>query len=132
MNTYERGLEKNRKWDAVNNKYETCSTEFFKSSGGACLATYENCEINKNRTALSLPKTALTTWNPSNKKFKKQGAVSAGSRLERLKLDTIRSANSKCNKGERCITVDCEKIPKGPYFAGKPRYTGWRMNKNFE
>lgn len=130
MNTYERGLEKNRQWDSKNNKFITGQVEFFKSSGDACLATYENCVIDKNSVALSLPTTAITTWNPNNKKFKKQGAVSAGSRLERLKLDTIKSANSKCKKGERCVEKDGEKIPIGPYFAGKSRFTGWMYNKD--
>ena len=124
MNTYERGLEKNRKWDAVNNKYESCTTEFYKSSGNACVDC-EDCSPNTCK-----PNEAKTIWKPNNKKFKKQGAVSAGSRLERLKLDTIRSANSKCKKGERCVTVDCEKIPNGRYFAGKPRFTGWMYNKD--
>lgn len=124
MNTYERGLEKNRKWDAVNNKYESCPTEYYKSSGNAC-DDCEDCSSNSCK-----PNQAKTIWKPNNKKFKKQGAVSAGSRLERLKLDTIRSANSNCKKGERCVTVDCEKIPKGRYFAGKPRFTGWMYNKD--
>ena len=124
MNTYERGLEKNRKWDSVNNKYESCPTVFYKSSGNACVDC-NDCSPNTCK-----PNQAKTVWKPNNKKFKKQGAVSAGSRLERLKLDTIRSANSKCKKGERCVTVDCEKIPNGTYFAGKPRFTGWMYNKN--
>lgn len=121
MNTYERSLEINRKWDASNNKYESCPKDFYKSSGDACL----NCDDKQIKSKYS-----KTVWKPNNKKFKKQGAVSAGSRLERLKLDTIRSSNSKCKKGERCVTVDCEKIPKGPYFAGKPRFTGWIYNKD--
>lgn len=121
MNTYERSLEINRKWDSVNEKYESCPKEFYKSSGDACL----NCDNKQIK-----PKFSKTVWKPNNKTFKKQGAVSSGSRLERLKLDTIRSANSKCEKGERCIVVDCEKIPKGKYFAGRPRFTGWMYNKN--
>ena len=124
MNTYERGLEKNRKWDSENNKYESCTTEFHKSSGDACV----DCGGCTNN--FCKPNQAKTIWKPNNKKFKQQGAVSAGSRLERIKLDTIRSANSKCKKGARCKTVDCEKIPTGRYFAGKPRFTGWIYNKN--
>ena len=69
-------------------------------------------------------------WKPNNKKFSKQGAVSSGSRLERLKLDTIKSANSKCYKNNTCIEKDGEKIPTGRYFAGKPRFTGWMYNKD--
>ena len=85
--------------------------------------TIANVSVSENRCIKN-----QTVWKPSNKKFKKQGAVSAGSRLERLKLDTIKSANSKCGKDNRCITKDCEKIPNGPYFAGKPRFTGWIYN----
>lgn len=129
MNTYERGLEKNPQWNPQTKEFIKCVNTYFKSSGGACLATFKNCEdAKKNKTSLRLPSTVLTTWKPNNNKFKKQGAVSAGSRLERLKLDTIKSANSKCAKGQRCDTIDCEKIPNGVYFAGKPRFTGWIYN----
>lgn len=128
MNTYERGLEKNRMWDPKTKKFLKCQKLFHKSSGDACLANNKFCNIDKNPEARRLPKTALTVWNPSNKKFKVQGAVSAGSRLERLKLDTIKSANSKCAKGARCDTIDCEKVPNGVYFAGKPRFNGWMYN----
>lgn len=84
---------------------------------------------------------SVTVWKPSNSKFKVQGAVSAGSRLERLKLDTVRAANSKCPKGKRCRKGTCPncslshrdkgacgRYGKGPYFAGKPRFTGWIYN----
>jgi hypothetical protein len=42
-------------------------------------STSGNCESTCNKTH----------FNPSNKKFAQQGAVTSGSRLERLKLDTI-------------------------------------------
>ena len=76
-------------------------------------------------------KNSITVYKPSNKKFSVQGAVSGSSRLERLKLDTIKSANSKCRKKDaRCETrgICGEKYGKGPYFAGKPRFTGWMFN----
>ena len=63
--------------------------------------------------------------NVNNNKFKVQGAVTSGGRLERLKLDTIKAANSKCRKGKRC---DINGNGNGPYFAGKPRFTGWMFN----
>jgi len=69
-------------------------------------------------------KNAVTVWKPNNSKFKVQGAVSSGSRLERLKVDTLRAANSKCRKGQRCK----DGTGKGPYFSGKPRFTGWMFN----
>ena len=78
----------------------------------------------------------VTIYKPNNKKFSKQGAVSSGSRLDRLKLDTIKSANSKCKKGkERCKIIKSKfidggfyKVPKGKYDAGRPRFTGWMFN----
>ena len=79
---------------------------------------------------------AKTIYKPSNKKFSHQGAVTSGGRLERLKLDTIKSANSKCIKGKKCITIPSKfvglnktyKYPNGKYDAGKPRFTGWMFN----
>lgn len=115
MNTYERGLEHN----AIAPR-ENCSDQltYRKSGGTSCVS----CGANIN-----MPKHSTTIWKPNNKKFKKQGAVSSGSRMERLKLDALRAANSKCVKGRRCRTVGCEQIPTGPYFAGKPRFTGWKQ-----
>ena len=79
---------------------------------------------------------AKTIYKPSNKKFSNQGAVTSGGRLERLKLDTIKSANSKCIKGQKCITIPSKFVglkktyqyPNGKYGAGKPRFTGWMFN----
>ena len=83
----------------------------------------------------------ITIYKPNNRKFSKQGAVTSSGRLERLKLDTIRTANSKCPKGmppnhPRCRTIVGRNgtstqtflAPKGPYLAGRPRFTGWIYN----
>jgi len=77
----------------------------------------------------------VTIYKPNNKKFSKQGAVSSGSRLDRLKLDTIRASNSKCVKGKRCKEIKSSfidggvyKVPNGKYDAGRPRFTGWMFN----
>jgi hypothetical protein len=90
-----------------------------KSSGGDC--------GNKSNN--------VTIYKPNNKKFSKQGAVSSGSRLDRLKLDTIRASNSKCIKGQRCKIIPSKfidggsyKVPNGKYDAGNPRFTGWMFN----
>jgi len=80
-----------------------------------------------------------TIYKPNNRKFSKQGAVTSSGRLERLKLDTIRTSNSKCPKGPghpRCRTIVGRNglstqtflAPKGPYLAGRPRFTGWMYN----
>ena len=62
-----------------------------------------------------------TTWKPNNDKFKVQGAVSSSSRLDRLKLNTIRGEKT-------CQDARGEIYCKGVYFAGKPRFTGWIYN----
>ena len=78
LNTYERGLEHNK----------TSGGKFVKSTGSAC--DISCCNINNN-----------TIWKPNNKPFKVQGAVSSSSRIDRLKLETLRVANSKCNKQKK-------------------------------
>jgi len=55
------------------------------------------------------------TWKPNNKKYGVQGAVSSSSRIDRLKLDTIRGSK-KCSNN-----IDCG----GKYFAGKSRHNGY-------
>jgi len=138
MNTYERGLERNlpTQGDLNSNcpkgkkckkslyRNSTCceKSQYRKSGGNAC------CLPTNNPSANLLSKNAVTVWKPNNKKFKVQGAVCAGSRMERLKLDTIRSANSKCKNGETNERCDKHGNGKGKYFAGKPRFTGWMYN----
>lgn len=97
-------------------------------SKGTCYAS-SKCVAN-------VTKHNVTIYKPNNRKFGKQGAVTSSGRLERLKLDTIKYANSKCKiNADRCKTIVTTsglngknkitwKVPKGPYFAGKPRYTG--------
>ena len=108
---------------------KTSTTGFIP--GIATLATtigVGDCRSNKSNL--------VTIYKPNNKKFSKQGAVSSGSRLDRLKLDTIKSANSKCKKGKgRCKIIKSKfidggfyKVPKGKYDAGQPRFTGWMFN----
>jgi hypothetical protein len=138
MNTYERGLERNlptqgdlnsncRKDKKCKNSLypnSTCceKSQYRKSGGNAC------CLPTNNPSTNLLSKNAVTVWKPNNKKFKVQGAVCAGSRMERLKLDTIRSANSKYKNGETNERCDKHGNGKGKYFAGKPRFTGWMYN----
>ena len=94
--------------------------QFSKNAGSVTYVNLANPLVQASKP----PKNAVTVWKPNNNKFKVQGAVTSGGRMERLKLDTIRSANSKCKKGQRCK----DGIGKGPYFAGKPRFTGWMFN----
>ena len=99
LNTYERGLEHNKRSDG----------KYIKSTGSAC-------DISCCNT---------TVWKPNNEPFKVQGAVSSSSRIDRLKLETLRVANSKCNN-----PCDNNNVGKGKYFAGKPRFDGWMFNRN--
>jgi hypothetical protein len=77
-----------------------------------------------------------TIYKPNNRKFSKQGAVTSSGRLERLKLDTLKRANSRCSTPNACRTITATnglhtktyKTGKGPYFAAKPRFTGWMFN----
>ena len=64
----------------------------------------------------------------NNKKFYKQGSVESSTRLERLKLQTIRG-QSNCPPGSRSQTTNSQ--CNGDYFAGKPKYNDINMiNKN--
>ena len=68
-----------------------------------------SCEINECNTV-----NHSVIWKPNNEKYNVQGAVPSSSRLDRLKLDTIRGSK-KCDNNDKC---------NGMYFAGKPRYYG--------
>jgi hypothetical protein len=119
--SFERSLEKIGSCNKdANGK---CTYEYDKSS---CCPT---CAVGKS--------CKKTIYKPNNKKFSKQGAVSSGSRLDRLKLNTIRSArsggiigkdNKRCNIDKK--KAECKDgIPKGKYFAGKPRFTGYYQRR---
>ena len=119
----------------MNIKLNNCKNTIENINGVEVKGQNGNNISNGNASAIGLlkintanvkpPKNALTVWKPNNNKFKVQGAVTSGGRLERLKLDTIKAANSKCRKGRRC---DINGNGNGPYFAGKPRFTGWMFN----
>jgi hypothetical protein len=76
----------------------------------------KKCEINDCTT-----KDHKVIWKPNNKQYNVQGAVSSSSRIDRLKLDTIRGS-------KRCDTTNTSKC-NGKYFAGQPRYYG--VGKSF-
>ena len=123
LNTYEKNLEINEPIDTNSCLIGNCTkTNYVKSSGLACkYCSSEKC--NNNRMV-------NTIWKPNNNKFKVQGSVSSGTRLDRLKLDTIKVANSKC-KDNMCKTLsNGDKIGRGKYFSGKPRFDGWMFNKS--
>lgn len=113
-----------------------------KDANGKCLNRYNKggcyCCMDCSDKPVNNKANVVTIYKPNNKKFSKQGAVTAGSRLERLKLDTLRASNSKCIKGQRCKEIKSKfedsnkvyKYPNGPYFAGQPRFTGWMFNKS--
>tara|TARA_B100001063_G_C16774188_1_gene563874 strand:+ start:1694 stop:3094 length:1401 start_codon:yes stop_codon:yes gene_type:complete len=141
--SYERSLEKNRMDTTASSKCQVFnkSVQCCDKPTGSC-----NCNASKRCSSRVLSK---TIFKPNNKKFQVQGAVSSGSRLDRLKLDTIRKADAnkvKKRKGglKNKKTCDCNKssctdcgssngkcsdfVGTAPYFAGKPRFTGWIYN----
>ena len=99
LNTYDRGLEINP---------QTVPEELYAFNKSSCISSCNN----------------KTIWKPNNKTFKVQGAVSSGSRIDRLKLDTLKVANSKCSQNESCL----DNLGKGPYFGGRERFDGWMFN----
>ena len=60
----------------------------------------------------------------NNNKFYKQGSVESSTRLERLKLETIRG-QTNCPSGTRSQTTNSQ--CNGDYFAGKPKYNDINM-----
>ena len=121
--SFERSEEHFIPFDKKCKRAGKCIHEFRKGACRGCAG----CVTANNK--------AKTIYKPNNKKFSKQGAVTSGGRLERLKLNTIRKANA-C-KNNPCKVVASQftdggsyKYPKGKYFAGKPRYTNWRINKD--
>ena len=112
MASYDRSLEKNR---GDKNDCTKCYKNVYNKSSTYKGRTLRNSEVR-------------TIYKPNNKKFKVQGAVSSGSRIDRLKLDTITGANSKCKDKSKDKCPDMRGCD--PYFAGKPRFTGWIYNKN--
>ena len=121
LNTYDRNLEINKPTDSNSCLSGDCIKTNYSKSSGCKHCTTEKCNNNKM---------VNTVWKPNNSKFKQQGSVSSGLRLERLKLDTIKVANAKC-KDNTCSTLENgDKVGRGKYFAGKPRFDGWMFNKN--
>uniref|UniRef100_A0A6C0C404 Uncharacterized protein n=1 Tax=viral metagenome TaxID=1070528 RepID=A0A6C0C404_9ZZZZ len=124
--SYERSLEK-----YVIPSSENCGSGKNSYRKSSCC----NCSCNNDTEGRKCGKkdATHTVYNPSNKKFSKQGAVSAGSRLDRLKLDTIKASNSKCVKRykeikSKFVNGTTYKVPNGNYGGGKPRFTGWMFN----
>ena len=68
----------------------------------------------------------VTIYKPNNKKFQVQGAVSSGSRLERLKLDTIQGSRiAKRIKQGNCDPFHCNSNSKRftqGYRSAEPRF----------
>ena len=77
--------------------------------GGQCPKGPRECKSND------------TIYRLNNDKFKVQGAVSSSSRIDRLKLDTIRGATWCEGSNEVGPEEDRTKC-NGVYFAGKPRH----------
>ena len=110
------------------NKRVDASTQRIKVGAAQSLGAPTNVSGIQQTSAIN--GMGVTTYKPNNKKFQVQGAVSSGSRMERLKLDVIRESGSKCIKGQRCriLGPGREKYGKGRYLAGRPQFMGWIYN----
>lgn len=95
-------------------KWKTNGESNTSGYGGDCKNTDGTCDR-------AIPK---VIWKPNNKKYGVQGAVTSSSRLDRLKLDTIRAGKSSKNCGSgnefKCF---------GLYYVGKPRNEGFIYNE---
>ena len=107
-----RELLNNRRKDTIIKKMATSkpvSGIHTTGYGGSC-DSIGNCEKG----------TGQNIYRLNNEKFKVQGAVSSGSRIDRLKLDTIRG-QSNCPSGTKTGPSNDRQDCNGIYFAGKPR-----------
>jgi len=95
------------------------TTSKWKTTGDSSSSGYGG-ECN---TGTCNPKIPKVIWKPNNKQYSVQGAVASSSRIDRLKLDTIRAGKSSksCGAGNefKCF---------GLYYAGKPRNEGFIFN----
>lgn len=93
------------------------------------LPDYNNSSGNGNQVVCcSKTKKEPIRGNYSNDKFKIQGAVESSSRIDRLKLDTLRSTNNKCSTN--CSDVNKLGARSGLYFSGKSRFINIKQNVN--
>ena len=72
-------------------------------------------------------KVSKVIWKPRNAKFYAQSAVSSSSRLDRLKLDTIRGS-SRCAPGKKTGPVNARSQCNCVYVCNKQRNTGFIFN----
>mgnify|MGYP001320830658 CR=1 FL=1 len=109
-----RELINNRRKDTVIKKLATQepASNSIKTTGYG-----GNCPVGTRSCASS-----ETVYRLNNDKFKVQGAVSSSSRIDRLKLDTIRGA-TWCKDPNHNVGPEEERTRcNGVYFAGKPRH----------
>jgi len=93
--------------EATDNTFQT------SGYGGKCDVCDDNAVTKKYKNRV--------IWKPNNKKYGVQGAVSSSSRIDRLKLETIRSSKRCENDNTKC---------GANYSAGKPRFDGYIFNKD--
>ena len=96
------------------NTYPSCPNCNYDSSGCSCNSTgvkINNCEIKNSK--------CYAVYKRSNKKFNNQGAVSGGSRINRLKYQAKIKAQTKRGKNGSSFLVN-GMMPGSLYNAGKP------------
>lgn len=121
-NTYSysfRELLNNRRKSTVEKSKAYVTKETAPVSGIFKYGYGGSCSIDKNCT------NGRVVDRLNNKKFYKQGSVESSTRLERLKLQTIRG-QSNCPSGQKS-QANNDSNCNGDYFAGKPK----NMDLNF-
>ena len=121
-NTYSysfRELLNNRRKTTIEKSQAYVSKETAPASGIFKYGYGGSCSIDKNC------QNGHVVDRLNNRKFYKQGSVESSTRLERLKLETIRG-QSKCPSGLRSQANNGSNC-NGDYFAGKPK----NMDLNF-
>lgn len=84
---------------------------------GSCKKVDGTCDRNVSKVV----------WKPRNAKFYSQSAVSSSSRLDRLKLDTIRGSR-RCPTGKQSGPANGRSNCNGVYVGDKQRNTGFIFN----
>uniref|UniRef100_A0A6C0BA22 Uncharacterized protein n=1 Tax=viral metagenome TaxID=1070528 RepID=A0A6C0BA22_9ZZZZ len=123
-----------------NKSYYTESYSYLKSRGntfdtkdkfrGTPVATPDSSyyELQEGLPSCGSPSYIKTTYKPNNKKFEKQGAVSCDTRLNRLKLDTIKKNNLSYVKLYKTVIYYSE----DPVFFEKNKVNNCELNKCYE
>lgn len=102
----------------MKNTYPSCPNCSYNSSGCSCNSNGFCVKINNTPCEIKNSK-CYAVYKRSNKKFNNQGAVSGGSRINRLKYQTKIKAQTKRGKNGSSFLVN-GMMPGSLYNPGKP------------